>query len=290
MNLNHSISANAHQPYEVHQGLAVYRFNSGGEPVLFMPGPHRFQQPGTRSADALIDGLTDLGRQVITFDPPGAGASTREPRLSMEEMHECATEALTVCGVNQPIAAVGHSMGGLATLAYALERPAHVQRLVLIGTGTGGPAYMNAPGALWNRSHPAFWRLALLGVVHIIWPLLATERLLNNFIDRQSFADEQYIDADPVRLRDWTRPKEGFPEWHRVARTLDYSNRLDEISVPTLIICGRHDPQFPLACSKELAAGIPDSRLEICGQSGHYPFLEEPDVFWDAVRAFLGGP
>lgn len=32
-------------PFAIHAGLAVYRFG-GGEPILFMPGPHRFQRPG----------------------------------------------------------------------------------------------------------------------------------------------------------------------------------------------------------------------------------------------------
>jgi hypothetical protein len=40
-------------PYVIHDGLAVYCFGSG-EPVFLMPGPHRFQKPGDRTADALI--------------------------------------------------------------------------------------------------------------------------------------------------------------------------------------------------------------------------------------------
>lgn len=142
-------------PYEMHDGLAVYHFGSG-EPILLMPGPHRFEQPGDRMVDALMDGLRELGRQVITFDPPGSGRSSRPARLGMEEMHECAAEALEACKISGPVDAMGHSMGGLVTLAYAIEWPGSVERLVLVGTGSGGPAYMNAPGALWNRTHPAF--------------------------------------------------------------------------------------------------------------------------------------
>jgi pimeloyl-ACP methyl ester carboxylesterase len=63
-------------PCRICHPLAVYRIGEG-RPVLFMPGPHRFQRPGLRSADALIAGLTGLGRSVITFDPPGSGQSTR---------------------------------------------------------------------------------------------------------------------------------------------------------------------------------------------------------------------
>lgn len=124
------------QPFAIHDGLAVYRIGEG-PPVLLMPAPHRFQLPGDGTAGPLIDGLVRLGRQGISYDPPGAGRSTRKARVSMREMHECADEALTVTGVGGPIDAMGHSMGGLCTLAYAIERPERVRRLILIGTGTG---------------------------------------------------------------------------------------------------------------------------------------------------------
>jgi pimeloyl-ACP methyl ester carboxylesterase len=85
----------------------------------------------------------------------------------MAEMHDCAEAALDACGIAGPVDGLGHSMGGLAMLAFAIEHPGRIRRLVLVGTGSGGRAYMAAPGALWNRSHPAFWRMAALGLLHI---------------------------------------------------------------------------------------------------------------------------
>ncbi|MBS1251668.1 MAG: 2-hydroxy-6-oxononadienedioate/2-hydroxy-6-oxononatrienedioate hydrolase [Anaerolineales bacterium] len=209
----------------------------------------------------LIAGLTELGRQTITFDPPASGQSTRPAQLGMAEMHQCAGEALDVCGVSGLVDVLGHSMGGLAVLAYAIGQPARVKRLVLVGTGAGGPAYMNAPGALWNRSHPAFWRMALLGILQIVWPRRGPEQLLMNFIERHSFVDQQHIMPQSVGLRDWLRPKRGRPDWRRIARKLNYAPRLTEIDAPALILVGRHDPQYPPAASEELAAGIPHARV-----------------------------
>jgi pimeloyl-ACP methyl ester carboxylesterase len=57
--------------------------------------------------------------------------------------------------------------------------------------------------------------------------------------------------------------------------------------MPTLILCGRHDPQYPLSCSEELAAGIRAARLVVFERTGHYPFLEEPEAFWQSVDEFL---
>lgn len=272
--------------YQVHAGLAVYAFGQG-EPILFMPGPHRLEKPGDRMADALIQGLTHLGRQVITYDPPGSGRSTRPAHLGMTEMHECADEALAVVGVMGAVDVLGHSMGGLAALAYALERPDHIKRLILVGTGAGGPAYMNAPGALWERHHPAFYRMAALSLLHILWPRRAPEQILMNFIQRQSFHDPRYAKPLPVTLADWLRPRQARTDWHRVARKLDYAPRLSTVQAPTLVLCGRYDPQYPPSSSQQLADSIPHARLALFEHSGHYPFIEEADLFWQAVGSFL---
>lgn len=274
------------EPSVVDGGLAVYVLGTG-RPVFLMPGPHRFQRPGLRSADALIDGLLALGRSVVTFDPPGSGRSRRPADLGMAEMHACAAEALSVAGVTGRVDALGHSMGGMALLAFALDHPDRVGRLVLVGTGRGGRTYLRAPGALWNRHHRAFPAVALLGTVHLALGRLGSERVLNNLIERHSFVDRRYCRPTAVRLRDWLLPRQGRADWHRIARRLDYGPRLGELAAPALVVCGRHDPQFPRACSEELAEGIPGARLEVFDASGHYPFIEEADGFWRVVGEFL---
>jgi 2-hydroxy-6-oxonona-2,4-dienedioate hydrolase len=259
--------------------LAVHVLGSGGEPVLLMPGPHRFQRPGLRSADALITGLVGLGRTVVTFDPPGSGWSTRPARFGMPEMLSCTLEALAAAGVDEPVDAVGHSMGGLALLAFTLQHRDLVDRLVLIGTGRGGGTYLTAPGALWNWHHRAFPAVALLGSVHLAVGRLGSERLVNNLIERHSFVDQTHSRPARVRASDWLRPGAGRADWHRIARTLDYGPRLPEVTARTLVLCGRYDPQFPLACSIELGSGIPHAQPVVFDHSGHYPFIEEADAF-----------
>lgn len=273
-------------PWGTHDGLAVYRIGEG-EPIFLMPGPHRFERPGLRSADALIDALGGIRRQVITYDPPGSGFSTRPAHPGLREMLDCADEALRTGGVEGPADIVGHSMAGLVALAYVLERPSRVRRLVLVGTGTGGPAYMNAPGALWNRTHPRFWRMAGLSIVHMVWPARGPERLLNNLIHVESFWDRTLADVRPVTVADWFRGREGWTGWHWQARRLDYSGRLGEIEVPCLVLCGRLDPQYPLACSEELATGISAADLVVFEHSGHYPYIEERARFQATLASFL---
>jgi proline iminopeptidase len=53
-----------------------------------------------------------------------------------------------------------------------------------------------------------------------------------------------------------------------------------------MILCGCHDPQYPPACSAELAAGIKNAQMVTFKHSGHYPFIEEAEQFWQVVGGF----
>jgi len=62
--------------------------------------------------------------------------------------------------------------------------------------------------------------------------------------------------------------------------------RLGEISVPTLIISGRHDEATP-AQQQKLCDGIPGSRWVVLEDSAHLTFIEEPGRYHDVLSSFL---
>ena len=73
----------------------------------------------------------------------------------------------------------------------------------------------------------------------------------------------------------------------RELHTLALTSRLGEIDAPTLVVGGRHDRAIPVQHSEELAVGIPHAVLRIFEESGHFPYLEEPDAFHETVASFL---
>jgi pimeloyl-ACP methyl ester carboxylesterase len=64
-------------------------------------------------------------------------------------------------------------------------------------------------------------------------------------------------------------------------------DRLGEIQVPTLVMAGQDDFQFPPEHQAVLAAGIADARLEIIKRAGHNAHTERPADVIQALRDFL---
>ena len=73
------------------------------------------------------------------------------------------------------------------------------------------------------------------------------------------------------------------PEAH-----FDISDRLGEISVPTLVLCGWYDELTPDRCSRPLADGIAGSEFVVFGNSSHLTIFEnESEAYLAVIRDFL---
>jgi len=54
------------------------------------------------------------------------------------------------------------------------------------------------------------------------------------------------------------------------------TDRLSEISTPTLVIWGRHDRLIDVSCAETMAASIPNNKVVIFEDAGHIPMIEKP--------------
>ena len=68
--------------------------------------------------------------------------------------------------------------------------------------------------------------------------------------------------------------------------SFNFDEFLSRIDCPTLIIYGDLEPAVELYADK-IVGQIEGARLEVIGQSGHFPFIEQPARFTETVLSFL---
>ncbi|MCW2810211.1 MAG: alpha/beta hydrolase, partial [Friedmanniella sp.] len=92
------------------------------------------------------------------------------------------------------------------------------------------------------------------------------------------------IDAEPTVYHTMNGPS----EFHVVGSLKDWTvvDRLDQISVPTLVVAGRYDEATPRTWQPFLDR-IPDVRSHVFAESSHMPHVEEPEAFTAVVGDFL---
>jgi pimeloyl-ACP methyl ester carboxylesterase len=73
----------------------------------------------------------------------------------------------------------------------------------------------------------------------------------------------------------------------RIMAELDYRPVLPTIAVPTLLLYGELDVRSPVRVGEDLHARIPGSTLVVLPGAPHLAQVETPQLFDDAVRAFL---
>lgn len=283
-------SSSAMQPTAIINGLAVYRLGEG-EPVFLMPYPHA-SGGSSMAAHPLADILLELGRSVVTFDPPGAYHSTREPLVTMTEMLDCAFETLDHFGLTGAIDFAGHSMSSFCALAFAVDHPEHVHRLVLVGSLSGWPAVRK-----WGLPHNwkwwrdrEYWQCLFWGTrIAVGLGNLAVHKRLDHLVDQASYVDQQYVTPLALDSGDRRRPLPARSNWFDQVRRakLDYLPQLGQLDLPVLIYVGRYDPQTPVVMNRQLHENIAISELVIFEHSGHSPFVEEAGLFTRTLGDFL---
>jgi proline-specific peptidase len=69
-------------------------------------------------------------------------------------------------------------------------------------------------------------------------------------------------------------------------KSVEYTDRLGILHVPTLIVVGDHDECDP-TLSREMNTLIPGSKLTVLPKSGHLTFVDQNEMFLRAVGDFV---
>lgn len=280
--------------YIISHGLKLYYEIEGqGPPMLLLNGGPGLSHEYLQSLKILSDQV-----RLVFYDQRGTGNSdpspTREYTIPANVSDlENLRQGL---GLDRFIL-FGHSWGGMLAQAYTLEFPQNITRLVLADTFSS-IADLNETLARMRAAVPpeieaVYQKHERAGIYR------QGDRYPNEYQAALDFAYEpvnlsvpapDYLQhvfsrlSYPVYRTMWGEESE-----FKVTGTLaafDAEARLHEIQVPTLVIAGAQDMPTE-AMARKTAQAIPNAQLEIFPHSRHFPFLEEPERFFEVLRAFI---
>jgi pimeloyl-ACP methyl ester carboxylesterase len=235
----------------------------------------------------VLEPLSSIGF-VVAYDRAAFGFTERpttigevNPYSSLGQL-QVIDELVSRYGQGKEVVILGHSAGGALALGYALDHPEKVQKLILeapavYGTG-GAPSWLN-----WVFDIPQLDHLGPLAVSSIASSGL--QILDSSYYNKDLVTDQVVANyTAPLDVIGWER---AFWEFNKAPRSLNLVERLDQLSVDTLIITGDTDEIVATADSVRLNGELPDSTIEIIVESGHLPNEEKPLEFVEAVIKFL---
>ena len=217
--------------------------------------------------------------RVIRFDLPGAGLTGPDPTGDYRDRRSVALlEALLQDLGIAHASIVGNSIGGRIAWTFAAQRPALVDKLVLIspdGFASPGFAYGKAPDV----------PLVLTLMRHVLPKALLRMNLTPAYGDPALLSDARVTRYYDMMLAPGVRG--ALLERMRQTILQDPVPVLRRIQAPTLILWGEKDAMIPVANAADYLRELPHAELVRLPGLGHVPQEEAPQTSLAPVRAFL---
>lgn len=213
--------------------------------------------------------------RVVTFDMRGHGESAAPDfPYTLDMLADDVVGVLDCLGVERPAVFVGISIGGMIGQSLGLRHAQRFRALVLASTTSRVPPEGRA---MWDQRIEAIRRDGVEGQVQ---PTL--ERWLSAEFRARDPETTRWV-ADMIR----GTPAAGMIGCGHAIKMLDYTEQLQRIALPTLIIAGEKDPGTPVAASEAIQARIKGSRLEVIPGCLHQAPIEAPGAFNRILADFL---
>lgn len=250
--------------------IAYDTFGPDGAPAILLH--HTLATSNKMWADTVVK-LSEQYR-VVAMDARGHGDSdVTNPPYDFATLARDITSLLDALGIAEAHY-MGSSMGGMVGQCVGFMAPDRLRSLILVSTTSAVP---EAARGAWDERIEAVRADGMESQVAMTmerWytaPFLAT----GNPVLAET---EAMIRATPA---------DGFMGWGMAIRDFDISDRLSEITCPTLVVVGEEDPSTPVEASRAIHAGIAGSELIIVEQASHQLPLERPEAFQTAIAEFL---
>lgn len=224
--------------------------------------------------------------QLVYIDQRGCGSSNEEDpdSYTLENNVEDLEALRKYLGLSK-VWILGHSYGGMVAMSYAVKYQENLLGLLLVATAPSyrflekAQKYVEEKGTseqkfyaqkLWEGSFQS--EEELQQYYKVMNPLYSV-----NSKDKAS-------KSRPEVKKSYKALNKGFGDF---LRSYDIIEQLNHITLPTLIIAGRHDWITPVSENQTIHESIKDSTFYVLENSSHSVFVDEHDEFIKIVEEYL---
>ncbi|MGN6743490.1 MAG: alpha/beta fold hydrolase [Amnibacterium sp.] len=219
--------------------------------------------------------LLEAGYRVLTFDNRGVGATDKPAGPYTAELLADDAKALVEALGIERFHLMGVSMGGMIAQEYALKHPGDLASVTFACTYAAPGPFCSRMFAMWADMAP------VLGVPFVMRDVTLWAFTLDFFRTR-----EDELAEFETGMRYMTMPTPAYLAQLAVIQAHDATDRLPQLSVPTLVFAGEQDILIPTRLSQDLAELVPGAEWRTV-QGGHGCVWEHPDDFNAAFVSFL---
>ncbi len=268
-----------------------YKIIGDGEPIIFVHGG-----PGGSEHTYLLPQMQILADdyQLIFYDQRICGRSiapTDSNSVTLDNFIED-LEGLRQSLHLKKMNLLGHSWGGTLAMLYAVRHPDRVASLVLVNSGGAEAGFFKAisPNVEARRLYADSLKVEEIFASDAFqnYDSLTTSRFWPLYL-KPYFYDQDDAFKLNIDLTMTTRKNLGLISQRPMGAEImsfDIRDQLKNVMAPTLLIHGDSDP-LPLKYAQEINTLIPNSRLVVLENCGHYSYIEQPEIVKKIVKKFL---
>jgi proline iminopeptidase len=239
-----------------------------------------------------LDPLCDRYR-LILVDARGQGrsAAAAESTWRFEQFVQDVSAVARAMKLGR-YAVLGHSYGAFVALQHAISFPREAAQTI-VSNGVPSTRF------LWERVERSLAELhppELRDQITESWEREKTAQTQED-VERLLHDQMPFHFADPYDPRIPEFEKIAAPTSYAPAMLRHFANQayggfdaeagLSSIRQPVLVLAGRHDRTCSVEAAETIAREVPKSEFVIFERSGHLPFVEEQELYIEAVRNFL---
>lgn len=261
-----------------------------GEPIVILHGG-----PGL-SHDYFLPYLEKLAEnyQLIFYDQRASGKSSLQvspQSITTDDFVEDLEAIRKMYGIEQ-LNLMGHSWGGFVAMRYSIKYPQNLKKLILVNSTPPSKEFGKITDkniqARWTQEDSLQKNILLKSDAFKQGDSKAYESLYRlNF--KVSVFDAANLEKINFNLhQDFKKSQMMISNLGNDKSLWNYDLHKDlvKITCPTLVLHGDYDV-IAFEAQEKIQQTIPNAKLILLKDCGHFPFVEQPDVFVQTIDAFL---